>query len=470
MPSNFLSSLGGLFEDSQSDYAAPKPAFSIPPMVDIPGLDAATTSSIEDVRAQRQPLLERRNKLMEQLYQPDHLSYGSMIGQALTAFLPVLLGKAMAGNAGGAAGAVAGAQGLKTWGALSDKQKQDEQRSGLANINSLDAEIKGNVDLEKTLREGGLKRQGKMEDVALEQSQFLPGSPRYNFEMAKMSAQHKNRMGEMAYAKSLSADESKTKAKSAADPALIESTKYAIQQRFGKDSEEAKTFGNLLNSDISERSIEEMRRQLGLGDPEKRALGLEQPGRQALYNNVIKPAKQKLDDEYNSLASLKMMVNNKSGVLVGALRGQWATSVAGEGARKTDDDINRNLTPNAWSKIKEIENYFNDAPEDSPLSPRYKELINDVLAEIGAIHLQKYANLDRELETLAPGLAKYANQNDPNFYSNWTAPGKERAQRLFGYSGKRDTVNQNNSMPAISEDAIQKRILENRQKRAQGIQ
>lgn len=434
MPSNFLSSLSGLFSDSTEDSPIARPGFTIPPAVDIPGLDAGTTSTIDQLRTERQPLLERRNKLMEQLYQPDHLSYGGMIGQALTAFLPVLLGKAMAGNAGGAAGAVAGAQGLKTWQTLDAQRKQDEQRKGLADINSLESEIKGNIDLEKTLREGGVQRQQKMQDAVLEQSQYLPGSPRYNFEMDRMSMQHKNRMGEMSYAKSLANDGSS--GNGSADPAVIESTKYAIEQRFGKDSPEAQNFISKLSNNTNQKAIEEMRRQLGLGDPEKRDSSLTEASSARLYDRVIKPVEQNLNKDFDSAKNLLMLLDNNSGITAGAVRGQWARVVAGEKGVLTDRDINRNLSSNSQADLARLMNYFNNAPDNETFSAEYKQMIKNVLLESAQLQLDKYSKIDKQLGDLAPTISKYAYEQDPKFYSQWTSSGKERLNSLLGNSSQ----------------------------------
>lgn len=63
--------------------------------------------------ALRAPYLERSSKLMQQLYEPDHLSSTQLAGQALAAFLPTLLGRVFAGNKGGAIGATVGLEGQK---------------------------------------------------------------------------------------------------------------------------------------------------------------------------------------------------------------------------------------------------------------------------------------------------------------------------------------------------------------------
>lgn len=155
-------------------------------------------AAIAKIEELQRPLLERKNKLMEQLYEPDHLSFGGAVAQALVGFLPAILGKTLAGNAGGAIGAKAGLEGLGTYDTISKAYRADQQKQGLAQVKSIDDERAVARDLEKTLLTGGIRSKEVEEQRKYEDTRRRPGGDIYDFELKKMGLENQYRLGQIA--------------------------------------------------------------------------------------------------------------------------------------------------------------------------------------------------------------------------------------------------------------------------------
>jgi len=166
------------------------------------GYDGVVSPEYEDklgqLRSMDRPLLERRNKLMDQIYEPDHLSFGGAVAQALVGFLPAILGKTLAGNVGGAIGARAGLDGLGTYDTISKAYRADEQKQGLAQVKSIDDERAVARDLEKTLLTGGIRSKEVGEQRQYEDTRRRPGGDIYDYEFKKMGVENQYRLGQIA--------------------------------------------------------------------------------------------------------------------------------------------------------------------------------------------------------------------------------------------------------------------------------
>lgn len=112
------------------------------------------------------PLLERRSKIMEELYAPDHLDAGGLAGQALVAILPALLGRAIGGARGGVVGSQAGLTGLDIATKQRAADRQLGQQRSIAQLKNVEEELDQARKLESQYRLEGLKTRDRAAEKA----------------------------------------------------------------------------------------------------------------------------------------------------------------------------------------------------------------------------------------------------------------------------------------------------------------
>jgi len=177
-------SLGSIFDSSLEEDPLKKSynALQNPTIAStgIPEFDTGITAALQS----NQPIIERSSKLMQQIYEPDHLTTPQLAGQALAAFLPTLLGRAIGGNAGGVYGSKAGL--LAQEGVIGAQKAQADMRrkSALNEYQAEKANFDANIKQAQGLQTAGvlLKRQDILADKNLTRSKDLAD---HNFENQK---------------------------------------------------------------------------------------------------------------------------------------------------------------------------------------------------------------------------------------------------------------------------------------------
>lgn len=414
-------------------------------------IPASFQGSIGEIEALQRPLLERKNKLMEQLYEPDHFSFGGAVAQALVGFLPAILGKTLAGNAGGAIGARAGLEGLGSYDKISKAYRADEQKQQAAEVKTLGDEYSNYEALKKTLLTGGMVRGNQEEQRKYEDTRRRPGGDIYDYERQKMAQQHAYRTSEIAMSQAGDGNNKQ------ADPALMATTKYAIEQRFKDQPELAQEFVQKLASNPTVKSVEEMSRQLGLRDIEKRDSGLMQQSAAALFDRIIKPVEKDVEKTFNSTKKLYSLVDSNTGVTIGTIKSLFNRAINEEVGASAEGDISRGLQKNLQMELAELQNYLSRAPDTEALSPPYKQSIKTLLSELAAVQLERLDRVDAKLKTYAPTISKYANDEQPEFYRDWTMPTRRSLEGLRGGPSAPPVGKQ---YPPDQEALIQKRLNE----------
>lgn len=188
-------SLGSLFDTTEDEpLRKSHQALRNPTMASTgyPDFDRGMATALQA----NEPIIERSSKLMQQIYEPDHLSTPQLAGQALAAFLPTLLGRAIGGNRGGVTGAQAGLAAQAGVAGAQQQAAEFQRRSAIEEYQSEKVNFDANVKQAQGLQTAGtlLKRQDILGDRNQERAQenmtFAGGISRENNEASASLSNH----------------------------------------------------------------------------------------------------------------------------------------------------------------------------------------------------------------------------------------------------------------------------------------
>jgi len=188
-------SLGSLFDTTEDEpLRKSHQALRNPTMASTgyPDFDRGMATALQA----NEPIIERSSKLMQQIYEPDHLSTPQLAGQALAAFLPTLLGRAIGGNRGGVTGAQAGLAAQAGVAGAQQQAAEFQRKSAIEEYQSEKVNFDANVKQAQGLQTAGtlLKRQDILGDRNQERAQenmtFAGGISRENNEASASLSNH----------------------------------------------------------------------------------------------------------------------------------------------------------------------------------------------------------------------------------------------------------------------------------------
>lgn len=342
--------------------------------------------AIAKIEELQRPLLERKNKLMEQLYEPDHLSFGGAVAQALVGFLPAILGKTLAGNAGGAIGAKAGLEGLGTYDTISKAYRADEQKQQTAEAKSLEDKYNNYETLKKTLLTGGMVRGNQEEQRKYEDTRRRPGGDIYDYEREKMALQHKYRTSEIALAK----DSNKP---SSADLDFAKSSLVSNAQVLYKDDPKLPEIINQISSINSEEGIRAARLAMG----QRGQIMSKGASEQQQIGNLVEQSTKKVEEQLAGYEfAIKQLKGNNTGVTGNFIR-RAMVKMSGDN-RVSDKDVAGIIPNTLTSRYADVVNAISSTGDEESFKPEMRKRLAEFLTDFADSQIKSVKELPQMLE------------------------------------------------------------------------